>query len=462
MTAILSFIVVLGLLIFVHELGHFLAAKAAGVRVLSFSLGFGPVIFGFRRGDTHYVVSALPLGGYVKMAGDEDEMMGEKEEPKEPGKYEPGDYMYASVPRRLGIITAGPAMNIMLAFVIYFGIILINGRTLITSTEIGHFDVEVPSLGWESGLRPGDTVLLVDGRPVNEWFGVIQRMRAGIGVQHDVLVARGEEQVVVYVPSVLSEDGGITPGLVDSTGEMLAGADTYGMHPPYRTMLSLVEEESAAARAGLEAGDRIVGVDGVGADRYWQVVEAVRASPGVPLEMTLERDGEERTTTVTPDSRTGEAGTVYGYLGVLFDVQDLPVERVRLSLPRAFTVGVSETWEQGQLVLSIVGGLISGRISMKKTIGGPVMIARAAGDSARNGIQSLLMFIAWLSVNLGVLNLLPIPVLDGGHLVFLGAEAMRGRPLSIRVRLVATQIGMAFLLLMMIYVTYNDIVRWLF
>jgi regulator of sigma E protease len=461
-TAVLSFIIVLGVLIFVHELGHFLAAKAAGVRVLTFSLGFGPVVFGFRRGDTHYVVSALPLGGYVKMAGDEDEMMGEQEEPKEPGEYEPGDYMYASVSRRLGIITAGPAMNIMLAFVIYFGLIAINGRTLITSTEIGHFDVDLPSLGWESGFRPGDRVLSVDGRPVTEWLDVIQRLRAGIGVWHDVVVSRGDAQVVLQVPSVLSEDGGITPGLVDSTGEMLVGAETYGLHPPYGTTLSLVEEGSAAGRAGLQEGDRIARVEGVEVERYWQVVEVVRASAGIALEMTLEHDGEERTTTVTPEERTDAAGAAYGYLGVLFDVQDLPVERVKLGLPRAFTAGVSETWEQGQLVLSIVGGLISGRISMKKTIGGPVMIARAAGDSARSGFQSLLMFIAWLSVNLGVLNLLPIPVLDGGHLVFLGAEAMRGRPLSLRVRLVATQVGMAFLLLMMIYVTYNDIVRWLF
>jgi len=194
----------------------------------------------------------------------------------------------------------------------------------------------------------------------------------------------------------------------------------------------------------------------------WQVVEVVRASAGIPVEMTLDHDGEERTTTVTPEERADAAGTAYGYLGVLFDIQDLPVERVKVGLPRAISAGVSETWEQGQLVLNIVGGLISGRISMKKTIGGPVMIARAAGDSARSGLQSLLLFIAWLSVNLGVLNLLPIPVLDGGHLIFLGAEAMRGRPLSLRVRLVATQVGMAFLLLMMIYVTYNDIVRWLF
>ncbi len=462
MTSILSFIIVLGLLIFVHELGHFLAAKAAGVRVLTFSLGFGPVLFGFRRGDTHYVVSALPLGGYVKMAGDEDEMMGEKEEPREPGEYEPGDYMFASVPRRLGIISAGPAMNIALAFVIYFGIMLVNGRTLITTTEIGHFDVDVPSLGWESGLRSGDSIVSIDGRPVTEWLESIQLMRAGIGVLHEVVVERGGGAIILQVPSILSADGGITPGLVDSTGEMVAGADTYGLHPPFGTTFSLVEEGSAADRAGLEAGDRILQVEGAPVDRYWQVVEAVRSSPDDPLDLVYQREGEERTATVIPDLRTGADGSAYGFLGVLFDAQDLPIERVRLSLPQAFTAGVGETWSQGQLVLRIVGGLISGQISMKKTIGGPVMIARAAGDSTRRGINSLLMFIAWLSVNLGVLNLLPIPVLDGGHLVFLTAEAMRGKPLSMRVRLVATQVGMAFLLLMMIYVTYNDIVRWLF
>ena len=462
MTTILWFIVVLGVVIFVHELGHFLAAKAAGVRVLTFSLGFGKKVLGFRRGDTHYVISALPLGGYVKMAGEVDEMMGEEIEREEDLEFGPGDFMYAGLPRRFGIIAAGPGMNILLAFFIYFGVVLLSGLTRYPTTEIGHFDPDAPALAREVGLRPGDRIVSVDGVEYTDWASATGRIREGLGKTHTVVVDRDGARLEFRLPSLLASDGGLTPALADSAGGLPRRFDPYGFNLPFGSRLSAVVDSGAAAMAGIRAGDRIVRINGRPVERYWQLVKIVRASPGIPLEVTYLRDGEEHTTLLTPGTREDPRGEKYGYIGVYSDLTDLPMEQVRLNLIEAVSTGAAETWRQGQLVLQVVGGLVTGRISMKKGIGGPVMIARAAGDRARGGLQSLLLFVAWLSVNLGILNLLPIPVLDGGHIVFLTAEAMRGRPLSLKVRLVATQVGMAFLLLTMIYVTYNDIVRYLF
>ncbi|MFC1544488.1 RIP metalloprotease RseP, partial [Gemmatimonadota bacterium] len=429
MTTILSTIIVLGILIFVHELGHFLAAKAAGVRVLTFSFGFGPRLFGFRRGETDYVVSAMPLGGYVKMAGDIDEMLGEEEVTKYAEQdYAPGDYMYASLPRRLAIITAGPAMNIVLAFVIYFGITLTNGLTRVETTEVGHFmgGSEFSRYAAEVGLRPGDRIVAVDGDEVSDWYGAIRALNQGIGATHALLLERDGERLSFEFPSLLASDGSLHPTLADSAGQLLEYGDTYGMLPAFGSTIGTVEESSAASRAGLEPGDKIVAVNGVPVDRYWQAVEVWRDSPGAPVEFTVERVGESVPLVAVPERRESEAGEPYGFLGVSQDVTDLPIRTVRLGLAGAIGQGASETWQQGTLVLRIVGGLISGQISLRKSIGGPVMIAKVAGESARGGLVALLLFIAFLSVNLGVLNLMPIPVLDGGHLVFLSAEAIRG------------------------------------
>ena len=460
MTTVVSFIVVLGVLIFVHELGHFLMAKVAGVRVLTFSLGFGPRIVGFRKGDTEYVVSALPLGGYVKMAGDEDEAMGEQVVVEEDQEYGPGDYMHASVPRRFGIITAGPAMNIILAFVIYVGAFLISGITLIRTTEVGV--VEPDGLAGELGIRSGDRIVAVDGVEVSDWQSAFDRVRRGIGVMHTVEAERDGERMSYQLPSLLAEDGGVTPGLADSAGNLIPLAETYGVWMPYGTMIGSVIDTGVAAAAGIQAGDAIVRLGERPVERWWQLSEEIRAHAGIPVEVAFVRDGVESVVTMIPERHVDESGEVTGRLGIYNDPYDLPLERIRPGLARAISLGGRETWDQSTLVINILSGLISGKISMRKSLGGPVMIARAAGESARGGLYSLLMFIAFLSVNLGMLNLLPIPVLDGGHIVFLGAEALRGRPLSLRVRLVATQVGMAFLILMMIYVTYNDVVRWFF
>ncbi len=460
MTTFVSFVVVLGILVFVHELGHFLAAKSAGVRVLRFSLGFGPKIVGFRRGETEYVVSALPLGGYVKMAGDESEEMEADYEERDPG---PGDYMYASVPRRALIIVAGPLMNILLALILYTGLSLVLGLTILDSVEVGYVQPGSPAA--EAGLRAGDRFLAVDGEAVEDWGAVLEAVREGFGVVHELTVTGEEGQRTVRLPSIMATDGGLYPSLADSTGSGAAWINFYGFEQPYGARLGAVLEDGAALAGGLRAGDVVTAVDGESVTRWWELRQAVEARPGRAVEIAFERPAEEGTPTV---DRTiveldryedPQTGLVQGRLGAYPDPGTLPLVQRRLGPLAAAGQGATETWQNGTLVFAILKGLLSGRISVKRSLGGPVMIAQMIGDQARTSLVSLLAFMAFLSVNFGMLNLLPIPVLDGGHLVFLGAEALRGQPLPLKVRLIATQVGMAFLLLLMIFVTFNDIMR---
>jgi regulator of sigma E protease len=459
LTTFVSFVVVLGLLVFVHEFGHFLAAKSAGVRVLRFSLGFGPRLIGFQRGETEYVVSALPLGGYVKMAGDESEEMEEDYVEREPG---PGDYMYASLPRRAAIITAGPLMNILLALLLYTGLTLALGITLLTSTEVGYVQPESPA--GRAGLRPGDRISAVDGIAVTDWAAAIDALRAGFGLRHELTLESGGESRTIELPSILSADGGLDPALADSTGNEPAWINFYGFEQPFGPRLGGVTEDGVALSAGLRVGDEITAIDGEPVSRWWQVRAAVEGRAGEPVRIAYRREGdsgvETGTVTVVPEPWTDPlTGLEQGKLGVYPDPGTLPLERRSLGPVAALGQGAGETWQNGTLVFAILKGLLSGRISMKRSLGGPVMIAQMIGDQARSGLVSLIAFMAFLSVNFGLLNLLPIPVLDGGHLVFLGAEVLRGRPLPLKVRLVATQVGMAFLLLLMIFVTFNDIMR---
>ncbi len=445
-TTILILIVVLGILIFVHELGHFVVAKAVGVRVLKFSLGFGPSIFSFTRGETEYAVCWVPLGGYVKMAGEDPEDIAEAEaEGREP---QPGDFSYASVPRRLGIILAGPIMNVVLALFVYFLIFSITGITEIATTVVS--DVNPESLAAAVGIEQGDEIRSIDGVAVDTWGDAIDLITAGIGVIHEVDILRGSEEIRVELPSLLGSDGGLVEGA--ETG--------YGLFPLYGSRIATVVDTGAAAAAGLQQGDRITRIGDTPIENWIDLRAALQPMAGVPVDITYERDEESTTILITPAGQMNEeTGEIRGFLGVGPDPSDLPLNHISLTIVQAVGEAASETWEKGTLIVDILARLVTGQISMKKSLGGPVMIASVARDSARAGLLSLMLFVAFISVNLGVLNLMPIPVLDGGHLVFLGAEAIRGKPLSLKFRLIATQVGMAFIILIMLYVTVNDFMR---
>jgi regulator of sigma E protease len=311
-------------------------------------------------------------------------------------------------------------------------------------------DVVPGSLADDAGVRAGDEIVSIDGTAVETWNDAIVAINAGIGVVHEVELAGEGGERSVELPSLLGPDGGPVEGV----------EGFYGMLPLYGTRVSTVSDSGAAAAAGLEPGDRITRIGDTPVENWLELRTVLGPLAETPVEVTWQREDESLTATMIPAARIDStSGEVRGYIGVGFDPSDLPWSHVALTPAKAFGEAASETWDKGTLIIDILGRLVTGQISMRQTLGGPVMIASVARESARAGLLSLMLFVAFISVNLGVVNLLPIPVLDGGHLVFLGAEAVRGKPLSLRFRLIATQVGMAFIILIMLYVTVNDIMR---
>jgi regulator of sigma E protease len=351
-TSLISFTVALGALVFVHELGHFLVAKRVGVRVQRFSIGFGPVIFSWRRGETEYAISAIPMGGYVKMLGEDDEdEAGVAAEPERAFSTQP-------VWKRACIVGAGPLMNFIFAFVVY-------------ALLFGSIGVELPS-----------------------------------------------DQ-----PKV----GGVSAGM-------------------------------PAEQAGLRAGDRVITIDGTPVATWTELSSLVQASKGRTLNVVVERDGAQVPLQVTPAMHGGktmfgeETESVYR-IGI-----EASHEVSKVSPWEAIGVAAQQTWTASYVVLKGLGLMIQGRVPLSE-LGGPIAIARAAGQQAQEGASRFLSMLAFLSVNLGVLNLLPIPALDGGHLAFFGLEGLMRRPLRQRHREIAQQVGVLLLITLMVFVFYNDIHR---
>ena len=350
-TTLLSFVIVLGVLIFFHEFGHFLIARLFGVGVDKFSLGFGPRLIGKKIGRTDYRISAIPLGGYVKMVGEEPD-----------AEIEPADrpfsFTHKHVVKRMCIVAAGPFFNILLAILIFFGIFLISGQ-FILKPSVG--EVRDGSPAFVAGIKKGDVITAIDETPVSDWK---------------------------------------------------------------------------------------------------DMTEIIGASNGNPLEIKVKREGSDRQFRITPESIP--AKNVFGedirrYIIGISSAGDFYT--VKLNPLQAFAESLKQTYQITELMVVIIGKLITGDISTD-TIGGPIMIAKMAGDQAKSGIGNLIFFIALISVNLAIINLLPIPILDGGHLLFFFIEALKGQPVSLKVREVAQQIGLFIILLLVILVFYNDIFRY--
>ena len=349
MQAVIAFIVVLAVLIFVHELGHFLVARACRVRVLTFALGFGPTLFSRKRGETEYALKAFPLGGYVKMFGEETDQTLSPEE-------RAVAFSHKSVWQRAAIVFAGPLFNLLTAVVIFWAV-FVWGVPVLTS-QVG--EIQADSAAAEAGLATGDTITAIDGAPISEWD---------------------------------------------------------------------------------------------------QIRATVQEKQGKAMDVTVQRDGADLHLTVTP--RMSETQNIFGESIQAWLIGISPqgtTVTVRHGFFEGAWLGLSRTYEVTRLTILGVIKLIE-RAIPSDTIGGPILIAQMAGEQASLGMMNVLLFVALLSVNLGVLNLLPIPVLDGGHLMFLAAEVVRGKPVSIRVREVAQQAGLFVLLALMAFAFYNDIMR---
>ena len=427
MTTLLSFLFVLGVLIFVHELGHFLAARRLGVRVLTFSLGFGPKLLNVKRGDTEYCISLIPLGGYVKMAGENIE---------DPRAGKPDEFLSRTKWERFQVLIAGPVMNILLAFVVTT-IVLLQG------TEVPAFEEEPPVLGGviadspaaKAGLQRGDRILTVAGDEVATWNAL--NMAIGIRPSKDVAVTfdrAGESKTVTVQP----------------TPETKFQIGSIGVLPDIHPIIRSVLPGDPADKAGLKAGDVVVAVDGARVILSTDLVEATSRSAGKTLTLTISRDGREQQIAVTPVQRDNR-----GMIGI---TTTAPTRTFEPGPLQAISLSAQRTVEGSGLIFKTIGQLLSGQASPKQLMG-PVAIAQLSGESAQAGWVALLALMSMISLNLGVLNLMPIPVLDGGHILILLLEGVARRDFSAQVKERMLMVGFALLMVLMVTVIYNDLTR---
>jgi regulator of sigma E protease len=434
-SSILPFLFVLGVLVFVHELGHFLVARWHGVRVLTFSLGFGPKILSIRRGETEYCISVVPLGGYVKMAGESPD----SEDPTPP---KPDEFLAKTKWQRFQVYVAGPLMNVVTAIVIMAGVYVYGAPEPAYQKDPAEIGRVAPGSPAErAGIRPGDVILSVNRRAIRNWeqlqFELALLPKAGREI--DVRMRRdGHEQTVRVSPQSWTEfefgDIGVRPWI----------------HAQIRAMAPGVPGHPAAA-AGLLVGDVILEVNGTLVDDEG-LLRAIKGSPGKPIVLTIRRAGARRSITVTPAAQNGE-----GRIGI--ELQPFGEERlVTANFTRALRLSVQRNVEWSTLIFRTFGGLFKGEASPKQLMG-PVGIAQLSGAYARLGLIRLFELMAMLSVNLAILNLLPIPMLDGGHIFIMTLEGAARRDFSLRVKERMLMAGFVLIMMLMVTVIYNDLMR---
>jgi regulator of sigma E protease len=420
------FLIVIGILVFVHEFGHFIMAKRAGVRVEKFSLGMGPKLFGFKKGDTEYVLSALPLGGYVKMAG---------ENPDEEPTGASDEFQSKTVWQRAKIAVTGPLTNILLAFIIMPFVFMV-GTYSEGPAKVGY--VETGSPGERSGFKAGDVIKEINGRNIRDWnkAWILIAMNPDTDVTA-VIERQGEKQVLTLRPEVGTELKIGMSGLVPDTP-----AEIGKLKPGFPAEL-----------AGIKVNDKIIAVDGKTVIHWNQFAKRVRDSKGNKITLLLERNGKRIDKTILPKEDSGR---------LVIGVE--PLTRLvfkKYGFFESLRLGFGKTIEYIDLTFITLKKLLTLNLSIKM-LGGPVMIAQMSGQAADAGLSAFLSLLALISISLGILNLLPIPVLDGGLLVFLAIEAVRGKPLSRKVMEVTQSAGAVLLITLIVVVSYNDIMRMFF
>ncbi|MEK6599676.1 MAG: RIP metalloprotease RseP [Deltaproteobacteria bacterium] len=431
MTTLISFLVVLGILVFIHELGHFIMAKLSGVGVLKFSLGFGPKIIGIKRGETEYLISALPLGGYVKMVGESTD---EEVKPEENEK----SFANKPISKKAAIVVAGPIMNLVLAFVLLPLIYLIG-------IQIPAYLDKEPIIGYvvkgeiadKAGLKKGDIILSIDDESIKNWEGLNTAIISNPNRSLKLKIKRdGALKEILFTPEASSRTGGGIAGFL----------------PPVSPAVGGLNKGLPADKAGLKIGDTILSVNGVKIDHWIELQQAIQNNKAEEKLLLIKRGSETFTVGIKPELNEDIKAYVIG----ISPLQETITRRY--GPVGAVIEGTKKMGELTIMTFVIIKKLFVGEISIK-TLGGPLMIAQVAGQAAESGLTALLSLTAFLSLQLGILNLLPIPVLDGGFIVFFGIEALRGKPLSEKVMTIVQNIGIGLLVLLMVFVTYNDVMR---
>ncbi|MBL4610122.1 RIP metalloprotease RseP [Halopseudomonas sp.] len=444
---LLATVVALGLLVTIHEYGHFWVARRCGVKVLRFSVGFGPALCSWhdKRG-TEYMIAAIPLGGYVKM-------LDEREGPVDPAELDQA-FNRKDVKQRIAVVAAGPVANFLLAIVAFWLIAVLGITTL--APVLG--PVEQGSVADRAGLVEGLEIVEVDGTATRSWQEVNLQLIRRLGES-------GQMQI-----KAIESAGAMPQNYTLVLSDWLRGADqpdpigALGLsswQPDVPPLVGQVSDGGAAQAAGLQPGDLIVSINGEAVDNWVsEVVPAIQASANQPMEVGVERDGQRQILTLVPQARehNGEQSGFAGLGVAAFDWPEHMIREIDYNPLVAIPVAVAKTWDMTVLTLDSLKKMLTGLVSAKN-LSGPITIAKVAGASAKSGPESFLNFIAYLSISLGVLNLLPIPVLDGGHLVYYTAEWIRGKPLSERLQAWGLQIGVALIAGVMLFAIFNDISR---
>lgn len=435
-STILIFIAAIFILVTVHELGHFIAAKVFGMRVNKFSIGFPPKIFGFKKGETEYVVGATPLGGYVQIAGMIDETMDTDFIDKE---VQPDEFRAKPVWQRIIVITAGVIFNVLLAVLIYSIIAFSYGETVIPVDSINGIYVPEGSVASQIGLQTDDRLIGVNGKRV-DYFQDILSPSEITGRDLTFMVERNGNLITIPTP----------PNFLD-----LVGKDGFINELSFLpSRFSQVLENSPAEEAGLQSGDRVLSVNGEPVSYWQQLVSKIQEADG-SLEFQIERGDDVFTTSVTPDPETNMIGIAQTSIEDAFRV-----DRINYNLGESLLVGVQRSNETVVGIIQGLGKMFSGDISVRDNVGGPVAIANFTKEATdRGGWLGFWNITAFLSITLAIMNMLPIPALDGGHFMFLVYEGITRREPSPKVRMALQQLGFVFLVGLFILITFNDLLR---
>jgi regulator of sigma E protease len=437
LTTLLAFAFVLGVLVFVHELGHFLAAKRVGIKVLKFQLGFNPTIFSFRRGDTEYGIGALPLGGYVKMAGETPEDVERDAAGNQIRRDD--EFLSKSKWERFQVLIMGPVMNLLLAFVLT-ALVLYQGGDILTYQDqppvVGVVAAGSPAS--KVDIQPGDRIVSVADHGVDTW----EQFYIGVGSRPNRetsigLLRNGLELTRTVIP-------------VPPPGQTRFEIGDIGVLPNVHPHVRSVSAGEAAERAGLKAGDVVVAIDGQTITFASQLKDTISKHPEQTIAMTIVRNGETMSIQATPAKRNNQ-----GLLGIGIGDE---TKSIKPTVTEAIGLSAKKNVEYAGLILQTVWGLITRQTSPKQLMG-PVAIAQLSGESAQLGWIALFSLMASISLNLGLLNLLPIPILDGGHILIMGLEGLARRDFSVRVKEKMLLAGFVVLMMLMVTVIYNDLTR---
>jgi regulator of sigma E protease len=436
LTTFLSFVFVLGVLVFVHELGHFLAAKRVGIKVLKFQLGFNPTIASFRRGDTEYSIGALPLGGYVKMAG---------ENPEEARTGRADEFLSKSKWERFQVLIMGPVMNLLLA-------VVLTAAVLYQGAEVPVYQDEPPVVGYvqpgspadRAGIVPGDLITSVASNSVETW--------------EDLLIAVGtrpNREVAVGIRRNGTDATRLITPVSDPDEQFEIG--NIGVFPNAHPRIPVVNPGEPGERAGLKAGDVVLAINGRPVTFQTQLREAIAKSSDKPITLTVRRGEEELDITATPASCTGKTGCPPAGVWIGSQIGE-ETKSIQPGVFEAISMSVERNVQMAGLIFQTIGDLIQRETSPTQLMG-PVAIAQLSGQSAQLGWVPLFGLMASISLNLGLLNLLPIPVLDGGHIAIMALEGVARRDFSMRVKEKMLLAGFVVLMMLMVTVIYNDLTR---